>query len=100
MELHNADVMMRDFLKLSAHLLIEFCLDYAAKTNGFLEVVDNHTQLKRTHSFFYNVKLGSQEKDGVIFLYVQLKALSVKLETLLNSSGIFLSPKDALFILI
>ena len=56
--------------------------DYTAKTDGCLEIVDNHIQLKRTHSFFffkYNVKCGSQEKDGVFFLYVQLKAVSVKL---------------------
>ena len=56
--------------------------DYTAKTDGCLEIVDNHIQLKRTHSFFffkYNVKCGSQEKDGVSFLYVQLKAVSVKL---------------------
>ena len=54
---------------------------YSAKTNGCLEIVDNHIHLKRTHSFFfkYNIKWRSQEKDGVIFLYVQLKAVSLTL---------------------
>ena len=33
---------------------------YAARTDGCLEIVDNHMQLKRTYSFFfkYNVKWG------------------------------------------
>ena len=29
---------------------------YAAKTDGCLEIVDNHIQLKRTHSFFFQVQ--------------------------------------------
>ena len=74
---------LRYCLKLSTHLLREVLSikDYAAKTDGCLEIVGDCILLKRTYSFFfkYNVKWGSQEENGVIFLYVQLKTVSVKL---------------------
>ena len=40
--------------------------NYAAKTDGCLEIVDNHIQLKRTHSFFSSaVSNGGYKKEMV-----------------------------------
>ena len=58
--------------------------DYAAKTDGCLEIVDDSILVKKNSFIFffffkYNIKWGSQEENGVISLYVQLKTVSLKL---------------------